>query len=107
MKNFEENLLAWLFAAMLAVGLLYPVFADAQRVQQQGKVFIQQPSKRATEPKVNIPSGYTYQTSDGKQYPIYISENGKAYIIRKSKKGNTYKQYLPEITKKLQTKKED
>lgn len=90
---------------MVAVGLLYPVFADAQRVQQQGKTFVQQSSKRTVE--VSVPSGYTYQTADGKKYPIYISENGKAYIIRKSKKGNTYKQYLPEVTKKLQAKKED
>ena len=45
---------------------------------------------------------YTYVAADGTKYPIYISGNGKYFIIRKSKKtGKEYRQYLPEIQKQL------
>ena len=33
-------------------------------------------------------------STDGNEYPIYISKNGKYYIKRVSKAGNEYKQYL-------------
>lgn len=106
MKNFEENLLTWLFATMVAVGIFYPIFSDAQNVQQKGKTFVQQSSKRTVE--VSVPSGYTYQDATGKQFPIYISPNGKAYIIKVCQsgknKGKTYRKYLPKVTKKLQNK---
>ena len=49
---------------------------------------------------------FTYQTKDGKTYPIYISAKGSCYINRTSKAGKQYKQYLgkeisTEICKKL------
>lgn len=91
--------MAIIFAIILTLGLLYPVFGNAQAVQQQGKTFVQQPKQKQAE-KLQ-PSGYTYKTTDGKTYIIYISKNGNAFILRTSKKGNTYRQYLPEITAKL------
>ena len=39
---------------------------------------------------------YTFTTPDGRKYDILLSVNGRAYIWRVSKKGNTYKQYLGE-----------
>lgn len=42
-----------------------------------------------------IPSGKTFTDSKGTVWPVYLSVNGKPYIIRTSKKsGNVYKQYL-------------
>ena len=39
----------------------------------------------------------TYTTTKGEVFPIYLSKNGRAYIIRVSKKtGKEYKQYLGE-----------
>ena len=49
----------------------------------------------------NTKTKYTYQTSKGDKYVIYLSKKGKAYIVRTSKSGKQYKQYLPEVTKKL------
>jgi len=42
---------------------------------------------------------YFYLTEDRKKYPIYMSSNGKCFIIRTSfKNGKQYRQYLPEVT---------
>ena len=43
----------------------------------------------------DIKTEYTY-TIKGVVYPIYITKNGRCYIIRTSKNGNDYKQYLKE-----------
>lgn len=46
---------------------------------------------------------YTWQDSKGNKYPIYISNSGSCYIIRKSNKtGKDYKQYMkPEISQDI------
>ena len=39
----------------------------------------------------------TYTTTKNETYPIYLSKNGRAYILRTSQKtGKEYKQYLGE-----------
>lgn len=38
---------------------------------------------------------YTYTIKDT-AYPIWITKNGRCYIVRISKNGNEYKQYLEE-----------
>lgn len=44
---------------------------------------------------------YFYQAANMKKHPIYMSPDGKCFIIRASAKtGKFYRQYLPEITKK-------
>lgn len=44
---------------------------------------------------------WTYVAKDGKEYPIYITENGSCFIIRTSKKsGKEYRQYLGVETSK-------
>jgi hypothetical protein len=47
--------------------------------------------KKATADKQ---TGQTFTTSKGETFPIYVSVNGKFYVIRTSKNGNEYKQYL-------------
>lgn len=75
--------------------------AGAQtKVTQHGKVFIER--RDTTFHNNGTPTEYTYKANDGKQYPIYLSKNGKAYIVRTSKKtGKQYKQYLPQVTEQL------
>lgn len=48
---------------------------------------------------------YFYITARGVKYPIYMSSPGECFIIRTSTKtGKKYKQYLPEVSKKLKDK---
>jgi hypothetical protein len=71
-----------------------------QNVVRNGNTFTQTSKKKAKEAFMTTP--YTYVAADGTKYPIYISGNGKYFIIRKSKKtGKEYRQYLPEIQKQL------
>ena len=45
---------------------------------------------------------YFYITVSGVKYPIYMTKTGECFIIRTSSKtGERYKQYLPEILKRL------
>ena len=75
---------------------------NAQSVKRQGNVFIEQRDTTFVNNGTKTP--YTYKAKDGKEYPIYLSKNGKAYIVRVSKKsGKQYKQYLPKVTEQLNT----
>lgn len=85
---------------MLCLILLGEMTANAQDVVRNGNTFTQTSKKKAKEAFMTTP--YTYVASDGTKYPIYISGNGKYFIIRKSAKtGKEYRQYLPEVTKQL------
>lgn len=43
-------------------------------------------------------SGATYTTLEGEKFPVYLSKNGKAFVIRTSEKtGNPYRSYLKEV----------
>lgn len=48
---------------------------------------------KATQ-QADKPTGKTFTDSKGNVYPVYESKNGKLYVIRTSKSGNQYKQYL-------------
>lgn len=39
-------------------------------------------------------TGKTFTAANGSVYPVFISKNGKLFIIRTSKTGNQYNQYL-------------
>lgn len=87
--------LFFIVALGLMVGTTY-----AQSVTRQGNVFIEQ--KDTLFVNNGTPTNYTYKAKDGKEYPIFLSKNGKAYIIRVSKKsGRFYRQYLPQVTEQL------
>lgn len=80
--------------------LLGGMTAQAQTVVRNGNTFSQVSKAKQKEAFKSTP--YTYVAADGTKYPIYISGNGKYFIIRKSKKtGKEYRQYLPEIQKQL------
>ena len=76
-----------------------PIFA--QDVKRNGNTFEQVQSDKVSL-KNDTKTKYTYKAKDGKEYPIYLSRNGKAFIVRVSKKsGREYKQYLPQVTEQL------
>jgi len=57
-----------------------------------GNFVTQKATKKASEDK---PTGQTFTTSKGEEFPVYVSERGKYYVLRTSKEtGNQYKQYL-------------
>jgi hypothetical protein len=74
--------------------------AYSQNVIRKGNEFVQVSQKKTKE--TYKATSYTFTTSDGTKYPIYISEKGKYFIILTSKKtGKQYRRYLPEVTKQL------
>ena len=86
--------------ALVALTLMVGAPISAQDVKREGNTFVQVQNK-ATLKNVTK-TQYTYKTKDGEEYPIYLSKNGKAFIIRVSKKsGKEYRQYLPKVTEQL------
>lgn len=106
-KEKLSNAIDWLLvglagAAMLLVFVLWCEKASAQSVTRQGNVFVQDTSSHKIAKDNPTLTKYFYLASDGTKYPIYMSANGKCFIIRVSKNGKEYKQYLPEVTRALQ-----
>lgn len=95
-----------LLVCVLTLAII-PIKGEAQNCVLKGKTFEQVDSPKTSKQKdMGTKTPYTFRAKDGKEYPIYISKQGKAFIWRISKKtGKQYKQYLPEVTKELQKKK--
>ena len=106
-KEKVSNLIDWLLVSimcicMLVVFILWCNKAQAQSVVRQGNMFVQDTSSHKIAKDNPTLTKYFYIASDGTKYPIYMSANRKYFIIRTSKNGKQYKQYLPEVTKQLQ-----
>ena len=80
---------------LLIAMLLISISAVCQtKVSVSGNVFT---SVHDSTTKANkyAPTVYKWHDSEGKEYVVYLSELGKYFVIRTSKKtGNTYKQYF-------------
>jgi hypothetical protein len=81
---------------IVIVGLILAstmTFGQSKVVRDANGNFVTQNTpKKASEDK---PTGNTYTTAKGEQFPVYVSKNGKYYVLRTSKEtGNIYKQYL-------------
>ena len=88
---------------ILCLILLGVITVKAQDVIRNGNTFTEVSKKKQKEAFKTTP--YTYMASDGTKYPIYISGNGKYFIIRKSAKtGKEYRQYLPKVQEQLEHK---
>lgn len=78
----------------------------AQSVQLKGKTFYA--VKDSSSKSQSVKTDYVYVDKESNTYPVYLSKNGKAYIIRTSKKtGKEYKQYLPKVTEMFNQMKSD
>ena len=90
-------------SVVLALMVGTPVFAQSE-IKREGNTFVQVQSDTVSL-KNDTKTQYTYKAKDGREYPIYLSKNGKAFIVRVSKKtGREYKQYLPQITEQINNK---
>ena len=91
---------------MLTLAFVFSLSAKSQNVKLEGRTFIVEQSDSTKSGKYTK-TEYTYQDKTG-VYPIYLSSRGSAFIFKVSKKtGKEYRKYIPEVTKKLKTKKEE
>ena len=88
---------------LLITALFSAIMSFGQNVIRKGNTFVSQPSEKQIQKDEPIKTQYTFVAKDGLVYPIWLSKNGKAFIIRTSKKtGKEYRQYLPEVTAELE-----
>lgn len=91
----KSTLKQFIFALFLIIFCLMAdnLMAQKRVTQDANGNYIEVKGEREKEaPK---PTGKTYQTSKGDVFPIYVSKNGKYFIVRTSKEsGKEYKQYL-------------
>ena len=83
MKELIISLITVLFVIGIAV-------ASAQEVKREDNNFT---VEKTIQQSSDIQTQYTFTIKDN-IYPIWITRNGRCYIIRVSKNGNHYKQYL-------------
>lgn len=74
-------------------------------VRKDKKTFVElTDSTKKQAPKVQE-TDMIYVDKNKNAYPIYLSSNGKAFILMTSKKtGKQYRKYLPKVTEMLQYK---
>lgn len=82
---------------LIALGIvLFVVFASVasanaeEKYQREGNNFV---VTQTIHQSTDIQTVYTYTVKDV-VYPIWITKNGRCYVVRLSKNGNQYKQYL-------------
>ena len=73
------------------LGLFFGLNAQTVQKTKDGNYIAVVASKMAEKPK---DTGKTYTDSKGNIYPVFISKGGKLFVIRISKAGKEYKQYL-------------
>lgn len=100
MKKFSHPVLVTYIVAITLMFIL-ALSAHGQNVVQHGKTFVEQVDSTKTV-KAAKKTEYVYIDKDGVSYPVYLTSNGKAFIIKTSKRtGKAYRKYIPEITKRL------
>lgn len=82
---------------LILLAVLFFAFngADAQTIKQDaaGNYVAVKATKDSTQTSAK-PTGKTYTDTKGNVYPVWVSKNGKLFIVRISKTGNKYNQYL-------------
>lgn len=87
-RNFLAK--AAFIISLLIMGLV--IAGNSQNVKQTADGnYVAISGNNTTEAK---DTGKTYTDAKGNKYPVYISKNGKLFVIRTSAKGNKYNQYL-------------
>lgn len=83
-----------IYIAMVAL-LMGVTTCYSQDYIRNGNEFSVKKKTRASADE-DVKTGYTWKTSNGKVYDIYISKKGACYILVTSQKtGKVYKSYLP------------
>ncbi len=75
--------------------------ANAQSFKCEGTTYSS--TGRVNNSSAPISTGFTWTDNKGNKYPIYISNSGSCYIIKKSSRtGKDYKMYLkPEVSQDI------
>jgi len=79
------------FLIAFALFLMIQITCNAQTFKYDGQTY---ELPKSSENKDSKPEKVGETTIDGKKYPIYKGKRGGLYIIRTSKNGKEYKQYL-------------
>lgn len=81
---------------LILIGLLVNIFTNGAKAQTVVKdsagVFIT--AKTTEVKKADAPTGKQFKCTDGTLLPVYAGAKGGMYVIRTSKNGKQYKQYL-------------
>lgn len=98
-----------LIQAVCIVGLAFILSALAnpcagQGIQKDGngnyfsakkEAATDQPATLETLTKNATKSAAWYTTSKGEKFPVWLSKSGAAFVVRTSKAGKVYRQYMP------------
>lgn len=76
----------------VVIALIITISANCQKIKKDANGNYYATTTEQTETAKN--TGKTYTTAKGEVYSVYISAKGKLFVIRTSKNGNQYKQYL-------------
>lgn len=95
-KARNRKLAKFCFYAWLVIITLFTVqVASAQGVVRKGNTFEQVSKKENASTAQKTP--FTYKDSKGKVYPIFITKNGRCFVMKVSSKTNKeYKMYMKE-----------
>lgn len=91
MKEDSRNLLtASIILALITFFCIICVSANAQEIKREGNTFVQVSNLQQSH---DVQTPYFYKVKE-MSYSIWITSKGRCYIVRLSKNGNPYKQYL-------------
>ena len=100
MKEIFKNVMEFIDIAIAIIIVFIGMFFLIDTVSGQSRpttfkdsVYKAQSARVKQQPRL---TPYKWEDSKGNQYPIYIGPSGACYVVRISKNGNEYKQYLGE-----------
>ena len=88
----------WIICALILIAAWCGIaMGNAQDIQRNGTEFVAVSTRSAKSEAAQ--TKFTYKTTDGKVYPIFITKTGSCFIKKISAKtGKEYKMYLkPEV----------
>ena len=95
-KNVMEFIDIAIAIILVFIGMFFlidTVSGQSRPVTFKDSVYKTQSTRVKQQPRL---TPYKWEDSKGNQYPIYIGASGACYVVRVSKNGNEYKQYLGE-----------
>jgi hypothetical protein len=85
-------IVALLIATIYAKAGTFPTNISDTVTQQSDGTYSK--AKAKSKEDTGTDTGKVYKDSKGNSYPIMKSKNGKYFVVRTSKAGNQYKQYI-------------
>ena len=95
-KNVMEFIDIAIAIILVFIGMFFlidTVSGQSRPVTLKDSVYKAQSTRVKAQPRL---TPYKWEDSKGNQYPIYMGPSGACYVVRVSKNGNEYKQYLGE-----------